>query len=388
MAAEGNEGRLSSESNFFRTTYSPGRREFEILEAYNALVDAGGRPVCRLDEIAKVSQSASGSWEGLRAWLGELRENEQIDWRDVFLRQLSNWKLFKTWQKDNRSTGQTSANPSAASGLRCSEQRLTCTPDRSTYIFTTESNFRMHVESSRRRLQLHGFTKEFNFDINAASQDRWTTWVEYLSFESFCQDRTLRLGRANSVYEEQPRSVRSLGVDFQRLRTRSAYHSCESANHAAETARIDVVSTLHETVAFHEVWDESGRPINKVDAIGLATTHALRDDQEQLQEASPPRGRNEFGEFEDDDQMQSGGLHGLILQWALSQENAIATEVVERNLAGGASPTSSSARGTKRTRVDGIACVGSCLCSNQRQGIDSSCGIERDAEQKRLRSDG
>ncbi|KAG8415382.1 hypothetical protein J3458_009232 [Metarhizium acridum] len=95
-----------------RTTYSPGREEFDILQAYNSLIKAGGRPICPLGETASISKHPRKHLELLGPWVKAPLVDLAIDWKGIFEKQLSNWQRFRAWQQFQQGIG-------GFSGCRC-----------------------------------------------------------------------------------------------------------------------------------------------------------------------------------------------------------------------------------------------------------------------------
>ncbi|KAG5931842.1 hypothetical protein E4U53_001574 [Claviceps sorghi] len=154
-------------------TYSPGRKEYEILQAYNSLIEAGGRPVCPLGDTYHVSKDPERYLEILVPWIGgcPTTSDRGLDWKDIFQQQLLNWQQFRAWQRVQRDDDQADRKQTFSPSSRGSSSKL-----------------EIHVESTRERLTHCGFTKSFCFHNDAERQDDWTTWIEYLSFECYCLD--------------------------------------------------------------------------------------------------------------------------------------------------------------------------------------------------------
>jgi hypothetical protein len=63
--------------------------------------------------------------------------------------------------------------------------------------------FPAHVETVKRRLAQHGFTRIFQLDEDPKRQDKLTTWIEYLNFEYWWYDRYVSsVKRQQPLYEE------------------------------------------------------------------------------------------------------------------------------------------------------------------------------------------
>ncbi|CCE32745.1 uncharacterized protein CPUR_06609 [Claviceps purpurea 20.1] len=148
-------------------TYRPGRKEYEILQAYNLLIKAGGRPICTLEDINHVSEDPERHLEILAPWIGGYPTSDGLDWKDIFRQQLLNWRKFRAWQRVHRDVPAQRGPMHSPSGGSPS----------------SSSTLEAHAVSTRERLERYGFTKPFCFNENAEKQDDWTTWVEYMSYE-------------------------------------------------------------------------------------------------------------------------------------------------------------------------------------------------------------
>ncbi|GAB0135064.1 hypothetical protein EsDP_00003416 [Epichloe bromicola] len=191
-----NDGSISKASNVHvSTTYGPGRKEYEVLQAYNSLIEAGGRPVCRLGDTNHISKDPVRYLEMLVPWIGGSSSDSGLDWRSIFQQQLFNWQQFRAWQKAHRDVPAVSgaANTTKEGSVTGNIQRANSSVDGSS------SKFEIHVESTRERLTHCGFTKSFCFDNDTHGQDDWTTWIEYLSFECSCFDDCSRHLKAEEL---------------------------------------------------------------------------------------------------------------------------------------------------------------------------------------------
>ena len=157
-----------------RMAYRPGREEFEVLKAYNSLIEAGGRPVCTLGETTHVSKHPGRYRPILGPWVTESSTDSALNWQDIFQQQLASWLSFKAWQRRIRSSSE---------GIHGSTEDKN-DDDRTSRFLQLE----VHVESARQSLKRCGINKTFSFDMDTEMQDEWTTWIEYLSFECYCFD--------------------------------------------------------------------------------------------------------------------------------------------------------------------------------------------------------
>ncbi|KAG5968530.1 hypothetical protein E4U56_000355 [Claviceps arundinis] len=166
-------------------TYRPGRKEYEILQAYNLLIKAGGRPICTLEDINHVSEDPERHFEILAPWIGGYSTSDgSLDWKVIFRQQLLNWRKFRAWQRAHRDISAQRGPMHSPSGGS----------------FSSSSTLEAHVGSTRERLERYGFTKPFFFNDNAEKQDDWTTWVEYMSYEAHI-NITRQKGPESSFYD-------------------------------------------------------------------------------------------------------------------------------------------------------------------------------------------
>lgn len=160
--------------------HSPGRKEYEMMRAYNALTRAGGRPACPLGETARVSACPERHREMLSPWVEGPLEGCDLDWKDIYQQQLANWQRFRAWQQSNRGP---MAFPTAADADEGFESSSSSSGS------NVVSNFGIHMEATKHRLARHGFLKPVSLKKEASKQSEWITWVEYLSFEYYCFER-------------------------------------------------------------------------------------------------------------------------------------------------------------------------------------------------------
>ncbi|KAG5955715.1 hypothetical protein E4U58_006973 [Claviceps cyperi] len=152
-------------------TYRPGRKEYEILQAYNLLIKSGGRPICTLEDINHVSEDPERHLEILAPWISGCSTSDgDLDWKDIFRQQLLNWRKFRAWQRVHRDVPAHRGTMHSPSGG----------------FLSSSSRLETHVVSTRERLKRYGFTKPFCFIDDAEKQDDWTTWAEYMSYECQC----------------------------------------------------------------------------------------------------------------------------------------------------------------------------------------------------------
>ncbi|KAG6026718.1 hypothetical protein E4U41_001184 [Claviceps citrina] len=281
------------------TTYSPGRKEYEILQAYNSLVEAGGRPVCRLGDTNHVSKDPGRYSEILVPWTGGTTSasDDGLDWKGIYQQQLSNWQQFRAWQRAHRDAPAYSEQVSAGASSR----------------------FEVHVESTRERLTHCGFTKSFCFNNDTDRQDDWTTWIEYLSFECYCLD-------------DCSRHLRAEGLGNLRIAMRfdypaSAAQGNDHSSRASSSSGLEEKSTS-SPFSSNQSGDGASRApsaTTTVDAQKSPHPAVTRMDD------SPASGNASQARSELDDtvagkstKLNDAHHHNLILRWAFLQEPEIA----------------------------------------------------------------
>lgn len=204
-------------------------------DAYNDLVNDGGRPLYAIDILERVSRSWEEYSEILQPWIGRLQP--QYAWEcgyfergerwEVLQAQAKRWEVFRNWQSDNRGLNddasrylafvrklkranklgltekdytkwlaQIEANPSYFQGIWeegqpvREEKRYYCRESACDGRFP--DGFPGYVDAVKRRLAQHGFTRQFQLHEDPKQQDRLATWIEYLNFEYWWLDRYTR----------------------------------------------------------------------------------------------------------------------------------------------------------------------------------------------------
>ncbi|KAG5977416.1 hypothetical protein E4U55_006830 [Claviceps digitariae] len=328
------------------TTYSPGRKEYEILQAYNSLIEAGGRPVCPLGDTYHVSKDPERYLEILVPWIGggsASTADRGLDWKDIFQQQLLNWQQFRAWQRSHRDGHQTHhIKPMSSPSPDSSSSSTRGDGPRS-------SKLDMHVESTRERLTHCGFTKSFSFHNDAASQDDWTTWIEYLSFECFCLDDCSRrltaaaadesgdLRIAMAVNHPASTAVGSSGNSLSKVRSSALEESkatsapitssnqpCGDAPRPPGIRRTDCCSN-DESLAVTTSWIDDS-PVSESTSTFTSTststppsasTFTSQTYHERTTDSTPNK-RSKPTQLHDAEQ------HSRILKWAFLQEPKIA----------------------------------------------------------------
>lgn len=338
MSAE-NDGYTQPASSTRSKTYSPGREEFEILEAYNTLIKAGGRPVCPLGETNSISQYPGRYRSILGPWIRNPLTSSTIDWKDVFQQQLYNWQRFKAWQQSNRDIEDTRNLP-----LEESSDEGNYSPSRSGYI-SKSTKFEAHVAKAKRRLSHCGFTKSFTFDMDMGRQDEWTTWIEYMSFECYCCDVHFQHIGPTTIADLRPMRILDNTEDPPETE-HGRFSEANEANsrYASLPSNINLNASLgNGRYNAHT----TGKVLNYTDNAGGSHTRTrIRETSGSTftsldcGTSKPVKSAKAAGET------QHAEHHNLILRWALLQEPEIAAKIVN-------SPRDLSAKGIPWTSIHG-----------------------------------
>lgn len=187
--------------------------------AYHDLVNDGGQPAYPIDHLEKISKDPELYREVLRPWQ-EYPDTDNLQWDDVFQRQLQRWRDFRAWQQDNRGINDGGAGYLAFVDAHNKDYEIlgaawrTGWP-RQTKIQHHESlrnqwkskgkkrnavnfwlrgnckyaNFSEYAGQVRYQLAKHGFIHPFNLLQDWKQQDQLTTWTEYLCYEYTWLDR-------------------------------------------------------------------------------------------------------------------------------------------------------------------------------------------------------
>ncbi|KJK75591.1 hypothetical protein H634G_08955 [Metarhizium anisopliae BRIP 53293] len=387
MSAEIDDLVVPNLSADIRTTYSPGREEFEILQAYNSLIKAGGRPICPLSETASISKHPRRHLELLGPWVKAPLADLAIDWKGIFEKQLSNWQHFKAWQQSNRESEALPDTDTPETLLQAASDGAN-RPLSSSCYSSGSKKFEAHLAMARRRLNHCGFTKCFTFDMDLGRQDEWTTWIEYLSFECYCCDAHSRshfkptsvndlesaisLDYVSSLVEKELTSMH-YGIDgYSRDGTSTRHHAnnCDSPMNSPQEAQYDTHASRKDEYGADE------GAASKVDGIrpwlgglissGVGVTHDGTG--------------TATGEPNDTNH------HNLILRWALLQEPQIAAKSAtsQGRISGTGKPWPTTHSPRRKRHWDGSLC-------SKRPGVFQSEGLGKnndggDPEHKRSRN--
>ena len=178
---------------------------YEIF-CHNELLAAGGKPAVSLDRL---SSGAGGLQQEKAAWLGdEHLKLEDGDVPAILSTQLEHWNVFRQrWQWDNRGKAAGAAGfPAYLAGQRrllLQKGEVEVAYD-SSFEDTMKRiwdngpppledsgrrDFKAYAQAVTKRLSMHCFTGRIQLLEDPHGQDDRTTWVEYLNYVYWWQDK-------------------------------------------------------------------------------------------------------------------------------------------------------------------------------------------------------
>ena len=242
-------------------------------KAHTRLVAEGGRPCYPISELEHVFQNPGDHREILRHWHQYLEvpdnpDDSNMDWLDwqVFQTQLTRWREFRKWQRDNRRIHdpdqegfpayvEKENQGHADSGVtwnwawpnKTEEQYLELLKkyweeeqrkrecDREVIREVRgDTGFPEYAEAVKQRLARHGFTQPFHLAEKPQHQTKLATWIEYLNFEYWWADRyTREINRNLPKREAAWKHLADLGV----VRPNETPESIRSQESAVELSR-------------------------------------------------------------------------------------------------------------------------------------------------------
>jgi hypothetical protein len=122
------------------------------MKCYNTLVNEGGRPSHPVSLGRDILENPGEYREILSFW------NRRSNNWEVFGPQLGEWQDFRKYQQRNREEGR----------------------------------FLTYINAVKRSFARHGFTRPFELDENLERQDKLMTWIEFLDYEYWKQDKDMK----------------------------------------------------------------------------------------------------------------------------------------------------------------------------------------------------
>lgn len=189
-------------------------RKEEEIEAYNGLINDGGRPLYPIDLLEEVFRDPNTFLETLQPWQFA---QQRFTW-EVFGKQFTRWKDFRRWQIDHRGIEEDDGRFPAYIERKKQSLAREYSPgayarwlaqmegDPSKYragwehAHTSRQHQRVrHRESGsdgfleyqqalKHRLAQHSFFRPFQLDEDPKHQNKLATWIEYLNFECWWLD--------------------------------------------------------------------------------------------------------------------------------------------------------------------------------------------------------
>ncbi|KHN95004.1 uncharacterized protein MAM_07231 [Metarhizium album ARSEF 1941] len=219
------------------------------MEAYDNLVNDGGRPLYRIDLLESVSKDPDAYHEMLEPFWRQPRsskpsEMDHFNDQDVIQRQWHRWQNFRKWQLNNRGT----SNKGKEDGFLAfadkikrnfievgwaeeaakieADPTILKKPGKQWYYIQRHHNWQQqyqrelgckdfcdYEEAVKARLTRHGFTRPFHLAEGPREQDRLTEWIEYLGFEYWWLDRyAASMKRLKSKHDKAWEELKRKGV--------------------------------------------------------------------------------------------------------------------------------------------------------------------------------
>ncbi|KAM3555457.1 hypothetical protein MY1884_005578 [Beauveria asiatica] len=289
-------------------------------EAYQNLVNDGGRPVYPISLIQEVYRDTKHYAEILRPW--QMYKDSPDG---IFQRQWRRWQAFREWQNDNRDCDDDERQyegqmpPSI-----CSEHGV--------------QGFHEYIQDVKRRLARHGIPPPYTLDEDPNKQDKLTTWLEYLNYEYWWLDvyaRDIkRLGIEREEFWQElvdsellkPGETKHFICNDESKKGREVEHNRARKAVHRETFNVEIVKSLTRKDAELSDIPEAERKLMLERAEG-----ALHDANQQLQQArerchlmSQFACATKMCDFEKD----SAACQYIVVKWITSQLSALRTENV------------------------------------------------------------
>ena len=345
---------------------------------HDELVSDGGRPWYPISLIKDVSENPRKYYEMLWVWSPKIG-----DW-DVFKQQLWRWQDFRCWQRDHRGVFEKSNHAANVtwrkrlytklgdtwnlSQLEGDEKLLNDfewwkfyrkSKRKNVSQFRGDYGFPKYIEAVKKRLAQHGFTRALELDQDHTRQDKLTTWMEYLYYESWWHDRHIAEFKSQQTcYEMAWKEVVDLKAEladsgaklmdwnsviehehwlhFEEEAAREAAESAKSAM-SAEMTTIETRGDLYQS----HVLLVAGYKLDKANR----SMALIKEQSDRIGFFYRKKTRCEIAQKKVDN-------HSILLHWILKQISLIEAELEEAKVAGG---TSGGRNGGSRRDLDNAA---------------------------------
>ncbi|KAI0407335.1 hypothetical protein F4802DRAFT_17986 [Xylaria palmicola] len=227
---------------------------------FQALLDNGCRPLFHVRLLAQVEAKPDDYRDLLLPWAKNLDASDPKDWQ-VFSKQWNRWETFRTWQLQSRrrtpsfsehldwcrrgsfihgGTARHAAGPRFELGARRGWE--------SDYSYGRappdggddgdEATFEKHSEGVKSLLINFGFLQPFQLLADPKQQDQWTTYVEYLAFESFAARELQKRTKEHGSRQKYQANIAAANHQQHRVAwVRSEINKIEAEEEAASKSR-------------------------------------------------------------------------------------------------------------------------------------------------------
>ncbi|EER41984.1 conserved hypothetical protein [Histoplasma capsulatum H143] len=243
-------------------------------DAYQALVQAGGRPSHSFHGTPSEIYKNPGEYrELLSFWVPESSQQEEY----LFSNQWSRWRTFRKFQRFMRERNTEDERViSIYSGHDYTElMRWFAFIDHQQQVVGEEGRFPIYARAVKDRLVRHGFTRTFQLDEDPTRQDNLTTWIEYLGYEYWWFDRYALSSRQQEWLDSKWKEVVDSNVLTHFETQESVYeyeHLLQRVNELELSQR--AVETAKSSVLAQKAVFDSENP-----------SHSIKENDRRLQEA-------------------------------------------------------------------------------------------------------
>ena len=215
------------QSESIESTPPPVAVENLEISSRQELIQAGGRPVCSIQELSNILAAPMAEYEAVLSWLSDFPDSETGagEIKTVLSRQFMRWWNFRKSQWDSRGLGDSEAGFAAfleASKRKYEGMGFKAMVSGSSFDETIRrqwelmpasqppegQTFSAYHNAVKIRLTPYHFTPSLQLRKDPQKQTVWTNWLEYLNFELRCLE-TFTL-TAESLETEYHQSMRKL----------------------------------------------------------------------------------------------------------------------------------------------------------------------------------